>query len=130
MKEAGGTVSERTQAYTTSKNLLINGADAVERIMTSYKEVSGGRYTHDHLAPVPRDTIISSPVCPPQITELAGYTARVSEMLHVFEEVQKGHYEVTGTVEDGGERKSGVEQSSTKSEDSIDEHKVEEDQVS
>ena len=34
-----GTISERTQVYTTSKNLLMNSADAWERLMTSYKEV-------------------------------------------------------------------------------------------
>lgn len=57
-------VSERTQYLTTARNLLMNGADAVERLMSSYKE----------------------------IVELVGYTSRVGEMLRVFNEAKEGNY--------------------------------------
>ncbi|XP_017869174.1 PREDICTED: ATP-binding cassette sub-family D member 2 [Drosophila arizonae] len=64
-------VSERTQYLTTSRNLLISAADAIERLMSSYKE----------------------------IVALAGYTCRVAGMLDVFEETAQGIYSKASVIE-------------------------------
>ncbi|CAG8507192.1 421_t:CDS:10 [Diversispora eburnea] len=55
----------RAQEFITNRNLLVRASDAFGRIMYSYKEIA----------------------------ELAGYTARVSELLDVFEAVKAGRFE-------------------------------------
>ncbi|CAG8502868.1 1897_t:CDS:10 [Cetraspora pellucida] len=54
----------RAEGFITNRRLLMSSSDAVGRIMYSYKEIA----------------------------ELAGYTARVSELLDVFEEVKAGRF--------------------------------------
>lgn len=60
-------VSDRTHYFTTAKNLLLTGSNAVERLMSSYKD----------------------------IVELAGHTARVANMFTVLEEASNGIYHKT-----------------------------------
>lgn len=61
-KDNATSISDRTEFMTTSRKLLNSAADAIERLMSSYKE----------------------------IVTLAGYATRVSDMLVVFGEVARG----------------------------------------
>lgn len=59
------TLGDRTEGFVTNRRLLLSSSDAFGRVMFSYKE----------------------------ITELAGYTSRVSSLLDVIEDIHRGHFE-------------------------------------
>lgn len=60
---SGEDLGSRTENFVTNRRLLLSSSDAFGRVMYSYKEIS----------------------------ELAGYTARVSELLETFDDIAKGH---------------------------------------
>ncbi|PLW23833.1 hypothetical protein PCANC_00795 [Puccinia coronata f. sp. avenae] len=60
-----GDMGGRTQGFVTNRRLLLSASDAFGRVMYSYKDVS----------------------------ELAGYTARVSELFDTMESIKRGQYE-------------------------------------
>lgn len=60
-----GDAGSRTESFVTNRRLLTSSSDAVGRIMYAYKEV----------------------------TELAGYTGRVNDLLDVFEDVKAGQFQ-------------------------------------
>ncbi|OCL12529.1 hypothetical protein AOQ84DRAFT_352496 [Glonium stellatum] len=62
---AGNSMGDRTESFVTNRRMLLMSSDAFGRVMFSYKEV----------------------------TELAGYTSRVSTLLDVIDDIQAGHFE-------------------------------------
>ncbi|TKA64835.1 hypothetical protein B0A49_06777 [Cryomyces minteri] len=62
---AGASMGDRTESFVTNRRMLLMSSDAFGRVMFSYKE----------------------------ITELAGYTSRVSTLLDVIDDIQAGHFE-------------------------------------
>ncbi|ORY05614.1 hypothetical protein K493DRAFT_252485 [Basidiobolus meristosporus CBS 931.73] len=62
-----GDFGSRAKGFITNRRLLLSSSDAFGRVMYSYKE----------------------------ITELAGYTARVTELLEVFDDVKNGRFQKT-----------------------------------
>ncbi|KAF2803494.1 ATP-binding cassette protein [Mytilinidion resinicola] len=62
---AGNSMADRTESFVTNRRMLLMSSDAFGRVMFSYKE----------------------------ITELAGYTSRVSTLLDVIDDIQAGHFE-------------------------------------
>lgn len=96
-----GGVSERTQYLTTARNLLASGADAIERLMTSYKVYINYSSIKWLLYRVKQPFETMKPVLTTvwffqEIVELAGYTYRVGAMLDVFNDVSKCKYRRNG----------------------------------
>ena len=112
LEDGGRSVSRRTQMFTTSRSLLISMADAMERMMSSYKEVRicklstpDVNYINSISSMFTNVDVFWSSLCTSvlpstlnshlplvQVTELAGYTQRVAYMIEVFRDVQSGHY--------------------------------------
>lgn len=61
----GASRNDQTEGFITNRRLLLSSSDAFGRLMFSYKEIS----------------------------QLAGYTSRVSTLLDVIADVQRGHFE-------------------------------------
>ncbi|BGP17059.1 hypothetical protein JCM10213_000303 [Rhodosporidiobolus nylandii] len=87
---AGGTgrvdLGRRTEGFVTNRRLLLSASDALGRLMSTYRDLS----------------------------ELSGYTARVSELMQTMEDVKEGRYEkrVVGggdvrTKGEGGKKEGG-----------------------
>ncbi|KAG9692845.1 ABC transporter transmembrane region 2, partial [Aureobasidium melanogenum] len=64
-KNTATTAKNSTEAFVTNRRLLLSSSDAFGRLMFSYKEIS----------------------------QLAGYTSRVSTLLDVIKDIQAGHFE-------------------------------------
>ncbi|KAF2154284.1 hypothetical protein K461DRAFT_224198 [Myriangium duriaei CBS 260.36] len=60
-----GSMGDRAEGLVTNRRLLVSSSDAFGRLMSSYKEIN----------------------------ELAGYTSRVSTLLSVIDDIQRGHFE-------------------------------------
>ncbi|WVQ85299.1 hypothetical protein IAT38_007464 [Cryptococcus sp. DSM 104549] len=79
----GGDLGSRTEGFVTNRRLLLSASDAFGRVMYSYKELA----------------------------ELAGYTARVSDLFDTMDDVKKGHYQKklvsSASVEDNAKMLQG-----------------------
>lgn len=62
-----GPAADHTESFVTNRRLLLSSSDAFGRLMFSYKEIS----------------------------QLAGYTSRVSTLLDVIADISQGHFEKT-----------------------------------
>lgn len=76
-QELRGT-GDRTESFVTNRRMLLSSSDAVGRVMFSYKEIA----------------------------ELAGHTSRVTSLLNVMNDIQKGQY--TKTTIPGSESRSST----------------------
>lgn len=79
----GGDMGSRTQLFVTNRRLLLSSSDAMGRIMYSYKELS----------------------------ELAGYTSRLMELIEVMDDVENGRAQkrlVSSGSEDEKQKKADI----------------------